>query len=93
MDLKPNDLVMLVWGCCPKFRSHIGIHGIYHGPSPREGKAECTSCGYKAPLKLATGRFNGRSGDFHVPYAWIIKIENPSDVDEDITETGIGDTR
>lgn len=70
--LKVNDIVMLVWACCTKGRSHLGWIGIVEDLQTYEG-SPCW-CGYKTYGMHAVVDIGGKG---IVPITWLRKIDPP----------------
>jgi hypothetical protein len=81
--IKPNDRVMLVWGCCPEIRRYIGWVATIAAISPR--RSCCKFCGKITDGPLA--EFSEARGQGYIPIAWLRKLP-PDDepLDEKIVQ-------
>jgi hypothetical protein len=74
-DIKPGDVVMLVWGCCARARRDIGWTGVVEGIRATES-ARCEKCGISSPRGPHV--VWSRERDYVVPFSWLIKMPGES---------------
>jgi len=73
-SVKPGDMVMLVWACCPEGRKHLGWVGELEAIT--QSHTICGDCRHKANCLHGQITVQNRGV---VPLSWLRKVEPPSE--------------
>jgi hypothetical protein len=66
-----GDRVMLVWGCCPRVRSHIGLKGTVRFVYPTR---EVIHSACRTKLTTAACDLDAEFPMLRIPVSWLIKL-------------------